>query len=323
MHADALQTLTSPPPAAEPMSSPLWQRQLGLLLESTGAVGGVGGKTGADALSHREHQVFWLLILGRSVSEIGAQLQLAPNSVSTYRARILEKLEPTTMSSWRSMQKGWEKADPCSASPTQARSPVGNLQKPNPNCAKWAQRLQCLCIFLSPRRTMSHVPDPYDADRRLLLRCACGREHAPMKHPLADLGADASSRSFMEASLVKALFPVDSVRRNFLRAVGANTARAAIASVLPVFALQAMVQEVRALEKKDLKLGFIAITCATPLIMAGHGDCAWVPARRHCRGRAQHAAQVARAGRAASPARVPRPAQPHCRFPRDPCLGRV
>jgi len=35
---------------------------------------------------------------------------------------------------------------------------------------------------------------------------------------------------FTEASLVKALFPVDSVRRGFLKAVGANTARAAIAS---------------------------------------------------------------------------------------------
>jgi two-component system, NarL family, invasion response regulator UvrY len=49
------------------------------------------GKQGPEALSHREHQVYRLLILGRSVSEIGAQLQLAPNTVSTYRARILEK----------------------------------------------------------------------------------------------------------------------------------------------------------------------------------------------------------------------------------------
>lgn len=55
------------------------------------AVGGANAKAGAEALSHREHQVFRLLILGRSVSEIGAQLQLAPNTVSTYRARILEK----------------------------------------------------------------------------------------------------------------------------------------------------------------------------------------------------------------------------------------
>ena len=69
----------------------------GIYLTSTtaealaGAVGGAGAKTGAESLSHREHQVFRLLILGRSVSEIGAQLQIAPNTVSTYRARILEK----------------------------------------------------------------------------------------------------------------------------------------------------------------------------------------------------------------------------------------
>lgn len=44
-----------------------------------------------EALSHREHQVFRLLTTGHSVSEIGAQLGLAPNTVSTYRARILEK----------------------------------------------------------------------------------------------------------------------------------------------------------------------------------------------------------------------------------------
>ena len=51
----------------------------------------LGTKTGTEALSHREHQVFRLLTLGHSVSEIGAQLKLAPNTVSTYRARILEK----------------------------------------------------------------------------------------------------------------------------------------------------------------------------------------------------------------------------------------
>lgn len=50
-----------------------------------------GGVAGIDALSHREHQVFRLLTAGHSVSEIGAQLKLAANTVSTYRARILEK----------------------------------------------------------------------------------------------------------------------------------------------------------------------------------------------------------------------------------------
>ncbi|MCE1190599.1 MAG: response regulator transcription factor [Acidovorax sp.] len=50
-----------------------------------------GQPPGIEALSHREHQVFRLLTAGHSVSEIGAQLKLAPNTVSTYRARILEK----------------------------------------------------------------------------------------------------------------------------------------------------------------------------------------------------------------------------------------
>ena len=48
-------------------------------------------KIGIELLSHREHQVYLLLTQGYTVTEIGAQLSLAPNTVSTYRARILEK----------------------------------------------------------------------------------------------------------------------------------------------------------------------------------------------------------------------------------------
>jgi two-component system, NarL family, invasion response regulator UvrY len=48
-------------------------------------------KSGLELLSHREHQVYVLLTQGQTVSQIGAQLNLAPNTVSTYRARILEK----------------------------------------------------------------------------------------------------------------------------------------------------------------------------------------------------------------------------------------
>ena len=58
------------------------------------AVGSAAAKTGAggtESLSHREHQVFRLLTAGKSVGEIGAQLGLASNTVSTYRLRILEK----------------------------------------------------------------------------------------------------------------------------------------------------------------------------------------------------------------------------------------
>ena len=56
-----------------------------------GAMGASAARSGLEALSHREHQVFRLLTAGKSVSEIGAQLALASNTVSTYRLRILEK----------------------------------------------------------------------------------------------------------------------------------------------------------------------------------------------------------------------------------------
>ncbi len=64
-----------------------------------GAVGaGSGLKKGQggeaplhERLSHREYQVFRLLAEGRSVGEIAEQRVLSPNTVSTYRARILEK----------------------------------------------------------------------------------------------------------------------------------------------------------------------------------------------------------------------------------------
>ncbi|MBE7939354.1 MULTISPECIES: response regulator transcription factor [Ramlibacter] len=52
---------------------------------------GAGKAGGVEALSHREHQVFRLLTEGMTVSEIGARLKLAPNTVSTYRTRVLEK----------------------------------------------------------------------------------------------------------------------------------------------------------------------------------------------------------------------------------------
>jgi len=117
--------------------------------------------------------------------------------------------------------------------------------------------------------------DPFDADRPLRLGCSCGRHASDAEHAAATLRArsetadfEAYSNEFVQASLMKALFPQDAMRRNFLRAVGRRTAMAAIGSVLPMASLQAMAQEKGALEKKDLKVGFIPITCATPLIMA-------------------------------------------------------
>jgi two-component system, NarL family, invasion response regulator UvrY len=49
-----------------------------------------------DALSDREYQVLRMIGSGRTVSEIGTELGLSVKTVSTYRSRILEKLELRT-----------------------------------------------------------------------------------------------------------------------------------------------------------------------------------------------------------------------------------
>ena len=133
---------------------------------------------------------------------------------------------------------------------------------------------------------MSDYFSPYDADRPLMLKCGCGKNHSAADHQqeaqnttpasaVTELRRrsltsefEAYSNEFIEATLVKALFPQDAVRRHFLRAVGKGTAMAAISSLLPVASMQAMAQDKGKLEKTNLKIGFIPITCATPLIMA-------------------------------------------------------
>ncbi len=113
--------------------------------------------------------------------------------------------------------------------------------------------------------------NPYDAQQPLLVGCSCGGNHAPDQHPnvLRQTDAEQIGRDFIEATMVKALFPHEPTRRAFLNAVGKNTAMAAIASVVPMISMQAMAYERPGeLEKRDLKIGFVAITCATPLIMA-------------------------------------------------------
>jgi DNA-binding NarL/FixJ family response regulator len=46
-----------------------------------------------ETLSDREFQVFRLLVNGRSVSEIAGQLHLSAKTVSTHKARLMEKLQ--------------------------------------------------------------------------------------------------------------------------------------------------------------------------------------------------------------------------------------
>jgi two-component system invasion response regulator UvrY len=49
-----------------------------------------------ETLSHREFEVLRMIASGKTISRIAEELHLSVSTVSTYRARILEKMEMTT-----------------------------------------------------------------------------------------------------------------------------------------------------------------------------------------------------------------------------------
>ena len=122
---------------------------------------------------------------------------------------------------------------------------------------------------------MSSFFDP-TSTRHSFAGCACGQHRSAAEHEqalaesrTAAAGTESRYRRIVESAVFRALFPVDAERRGFLRAVGASTALAAVASVFPIgTATEVFAQGAGAVEKKDLSVGFIPITCATPIIMA-------------------------------------------------------
>jgi len=55
-------------------------------------VAGGGNKPLHERLSDREYQIMWMISSGKTVHDIAEQLFLSPNTISTYRARILRKM---------------------------------------------------------------------------------------------------------------------------------------------------------------------------------------------------------------------------------------
>ena len=115
--------------------------------------------------------------------------------------------------------------------------------------------------------------DPFDPNALLGRRCSCGGDHPASEHgrltaEAVSAGEEARWNRVVDAAVLRAVFPVDAQRRLFLKTVGAATAMAAISSVLPLGAAREAFAQGAAPEKKDLKVGFIPITCATPIIMA-------------------------------------------------------
>jgi two-component system invasion response regulator UvrY len=57
---------------------------------------GVGDKGSHEALSSREYQIFRMIAAGKTVKEIAQELSLARTTISSYRTRVLEKMNMKT-----------------------------------------------------------------------------------------------------------------------------------------------------------------------------------------------------------------------------------
>jgi len=125
---------------------------------------------------------------------------------------------------------------------------------------------------------MSMFDNPFDAKRRLNpAGCHCGRHASEAEHErdtqlqcasVESQSEDKRYEGVVASAVVRAMFPKDAARRAFLKSVGASTALAAISQFFPISTATEVFAQGGPLEKKDLKVGFIPITCATPIIMA-------------------------------------------------------
>src|SRR6476660_442693 len=127
------------------------------------------------------------------------------------------------------------------------------------------------------RAAMSSFDDPFDPDRRLApTGGACGAhrsqaEHDDAQRQLQCAAVDSEDQRYqgvVASAVMRAVFPHDAARRAFLKAVGASTALAALSQFFPLKTATEVFASGGAIEKNDLKVGFIPITCGTPIIMA-------------------------------------------------------
>ena len=131
---------------------------------------------------------------------------------------------------------------------------------------------------------MTHFKDPFNPNIDVWNECgeASGGQSDPYagltnedaevlrRRAEQSLTSEVGMTRTLESAVLQGLFKTDVSRRAFLRTAGVTGALAAISTVFPLSSLQLMAEEaMKNLEKTKLTLGFVPITCATPII-GGH-----------------------------------------------------
>jgi nitrate/nitrite transport system substrate-binding protein len=103
--------------------------------------------------------------------------------------------------------------------------------------------------------------------------CGCGRHgdaasYASNEQPSAPASEEETVKRHVETAILRALVPNSVSRRRFLKTVGASTALAAISQFFPLELAGEAFAANEVPEKDRVKIGFVPITCASPIIMA-------------------------------------------------------
>jgi nitrate/nitrite transport system substrate-binding protein len=122
--------------------------------------------------------------------------------------------------------------------------------------------------------TVKSLGDPFDPKSDLVHGAACGcagcRSGQPHTAETLPTASDAMLERAIESAVVRSVFGQNEMsRRSFASMLGGGTLAALLGSAFPLDkAKAALLETLGTPEKTKLNIGFVPITCATPIIMA-------------------------------------------------------
>lgn len=131
-------------------------------------------------------------------------------------------------------------------------------------------------VMMEVAMTTKSLGNPYDpkVDLRHGADCGCtrceSRQHDATEHDQSIASNEEALARAVESAVVRSVFGHSELsRRSFAAMLGGSALAAAIAAVFPIDkAKAAILDNLGKPEKTKLKVGFVPITCATPIIMA-------------------------------------------------------
>ena len=131
----------------------------------------------------------------------------------------------------------------------------------------------CECPLCDAKRnsTGEQSASQQQADlERAVYQSAAAPAKAQHQHGASFDSSEAMLDRAIESAVVRSVFGHNDIsRRSFMGMIGGGAAAAILGSMFPMEAAKAAIKEsMGPLEKKKLSIGFVPITCATPIIMA-------------------------------------------------------